>query len=187
MATTLKLDPKVITDLNARVSAFSSGLSGAESAKAAYRGAIQTQATAENNFEAYVRSLVSEIQVNSAMTNTMRGDLGITVKSSSTTKAVPVTVTGLIATGFANGSVKLKWNRNGNVARIVFLIEASFDGTTWNQVNAGNATKVTLTGFAAGTPVWFRVVSSTSTRKSAPTTAVNLYGSSESVSLKLAA
>lgn len=63
----------------------------------------------------------------------------------------------LIATPFIDGTVRLKWNRNGNPANTSFQIEQQTP-SGWVYVKTVSGTKTKLNGYTPGVSASFRVI-----------------------------
>ncbi|HMS54182.1 MAG TPA: fibronectin type III domain-containing protein [Fimbriimonadaceae bacterium] len=82
--------------------------------------------------------------------------LGLEPRSTTRTPLVPVTPEDVLATPFANGTVKITWSRGGNKYGVVYEVECS-DADESNWAVCGTTTKqnITLAGFEPGVPKWF--------------------------------
>ncbi len=172
-----------LTALTGADTALNAAINAQFNAKAAEKAATQTKKTDRLATLAAIQAISATVYANPAVTNTMLAAIGFAPRrSGSGTPAVPVTPTSLVATPFAAGTVKLTWNRNGNASGIVFLIEWSTDGTTWQFLKSTTRISYTANGFAPGVQAWFRVTATTSTATSVPTSSVSVYAPAPPVS-----
>ena len=88
---------------------------------------------------------------------------------------LPVPVAGVTTEAFADGTVRLAWDRMGNRRSTTFLVERSADGASWTQVGATSATKVSLDGFEPGVGTWFRIVATNSLGAAKPSPKASIY------------
>jgi hypothetical protein len=87
----------------------------------------------------------------------MLSAIGLDPRSTTRTRRLPIVPTGFAAVPAVDGTVKLTWNRNGNVSGTSFLIEQKV-GTTWTFISSTTSTKITLSGYTPGTTSTFRVI-----------------------------
>jgi len=150
-------------------------LTAVTNAKAQYHATVQAKDAEQKVLVNSIAALAKTVYANPAVTDAMIAALGLAPRKSPS-KNTPVQPLSLTATPNADGTVKLKWNRNGNASTIIFVIETSADGSHWDLVKATNRTSYTAFGFDPGVLAWFRVTATTSTASSAPSTAVAIYG-----------
>jgi len=134
-----------------------------------------------------MRKYNNRMQVSAGITNAKRAQIGLPIPANSSTPVVPKTVIGLIATPYANGTVKLKWNRSGNAEVLTFSIEVSDDATTWDYLTAVTKTNIKLTDFAPGVTKYFRIVATRGTLAAVPSETVVIYSGSGGGALSVAA
>ena len=84
-------------------------------------------------------------------------ELGLSPRSTSKARIVPKTPFGVVAALRPNGEVELKWDRSGNAAEVIFVVEASRDGGAWENVESTTKTRLALRGFVPGVTAHFRI------------------------------
>ncbi len=182
------ITPALLTNLAAANTALDTAISDASAAEAAFHAAVAEKNTAMQDVINGLSAISPGIYNNTALTDGQIAATGFQPRDHERTPVVPQTPTDLIANAFANGTVNLSWNRNGNPYGVIFVIEASFDGSAWVQVGSTKTRSTTLSGFQPGTTRWFRIRSTTKSQQSANSTSVAIYGTGEeSVTLQLAA
>ena len=135
---------------------------------------------------------VANIVYTNGTSDSMIQALGFSPRAGVSRPVAPTPVAGLTATVLEGGAIRLDFKRSGNRASAIFQIERSLDaGATWAIVASIGGTKATLTGYAAGVPVLFRITTTNSVGNSLPSNVASAYvGETESsapVELKLAA
>ena len=156
-----------------------------DAAKTAYRASVADKVDLRADVTAIVRKYAREFKANPAVSNGLLTSLGIVTNSASG----PVTqVTGLQVTGCADGVNKLTWNRSGNSAQTIFIIEYKTDAETdW-----GFAAAITKTSFnhedqTPGELVWYRIIASRAGTNAVPSLPVAAYGATSTPPLTVAA
>ena len=112
---------------------------------------------------------------------------GFAVRDVYPTPSVPISVTDLNATPYANGEVTLNWERGNNPKATTFMVEKSTDLTNWTTAGVTTRSKIKLTGFNPGEQVWFRVVSTKNEVYSTPSLTAVIYPVETPSTLSLAA
>lgn len=144
--------------LEAVAETFASSLTDWEAAKGSYDEASEAKANERQGAIDAFTQLLNLMYATPSVTPEAISSLTLTPRSGTRTPVVPVTPTDFIATPFADGTVELKWNRNGNKYGVVFEVEtASADQTDWHIGLSTTKTKLRVGGFAPGVPAWFRV------------------------------
>ena len=133
----------------------------------------------KNNNRSAVLALVggynAEWQADSAVSDLIIADLGLTVHDETPSTIGVFTPLNFVASGDGNGAVKMKWSRNGNVWGCAFLIEVSYDdGATWQVSSSTTQAKKTLTGVTIR-PTAFRVRAERNGQISAPSSTSTVY------------
>ena len=94
----------------------------------------------------------------------------------SKTPQTPVTPTDFIVEAVANGTVNLKWNRNGGPANTNYIIETQTPGDeTWIATYQTTKTRAILAGFPPGQPANFSIVAQKGSEFAYPTTTKTIY------------
>lgn len=125
-------------------------------------------------------------QLNPLVTEAIKTALQLPVRTGPGSVTAPVTPTNVIVTPNANGTVDVRWKRNGNSSATTFIIEQQI-GSTWSGVFAATTTKAHMSGFAPGVPATFRIRAVKGQMSSAPTPTFSIYSGEEGMALKIAA
>lgn len=128
----------------------------------------------------------NEWQLSPLVTETIKSKMQLPVRTGPGSITAPVTPTDVIVTPNANGTVDVKWKRNGNSSATTFIIEQQ-SGSTWSGVFAATTTKAHMSGFAPGVPATFRIRAVKGQMSSAPTPTFSIYSGEEGMALKIAA
>ena len=163
----------------------------AESTKSAYRAAVQAREAATKATMDAAASVARSVYAHPGITNEQIAAAGLSPRSTSRARHAPETPTRVLATPQTNGTVRLEWDRAGNVPGVNFLVEGSADGASWTFVGDTPSTRTTLSGYAPGVQASFRVCASRNGAVSAPSASATIYGpasaSESKPTLKLAA
>ncbi|MBS1714759.1 MAG: fibronectin type III domain-containing protein [Armatimonadetes bacterium] len=151
--------------------------------KAAYEGKRADRANLIN-----VLSVVGAVIYNNPnVTDEMIAAAGFAVHDTGGTPVVPQQPLDLLAAPFADGSVNLKWKRNGNPTGVSFLVESRGATGGWDFVTSTNKARTTVNGFAPGVTTWFRVTATKNDLTSLPSNEAPIYASGGEGALSLAA
>ena len=146
-----------------------------DSARVAYRKAVADRENARKRAADAAAQVARTVYANPAVSPGMIQGLGLQPRSTSRAKVVPVSPLRLTATPQNTGAVLLEWDRNGNAPGVNFLVEAKLGAGEWTLAQDTTATRILLTGFAAGAPVAFRVSASKNKTTSEPTAPVSAW------------
>lgn len=137
---------------------FTDSIAAAEAARVAAESAtfdkeLQREALL-SIFSQYLNLMYATPSVSSSEIMT----LGLEPRSTTRTPLVPTTPQDPLATPFANGTVKITWNRGDNKYGVVYEIECSdADESNWAVCATTTKQSVNLSGFDPGVPKWFRI------------------------------
>ena len=81
----------------------------------------------------------------------------------------------LVATPSVSGDATLGWKRNGAPGATSYVVETSEDGLIWAFARVTTRMSVTLSGFKAGVPAWFRVTATRADLTSNPSSVASIY------------
>ncbi len=149
-----------IDALNAGLTALNLSLVSTETAKLAYKSAVEDKDADFQQLRDAISQIARTCYANPDVTNAMLESVGLSPRGRSRRPVAPTVVTDLIATPNVDGTVKLKWKRGGNLAVTTFLIEKQVGTGAWEFVDSVTASRVTLTNYAPGNPAHFRVIAS---------------------------
>jgi hypothetical protein len=154
-ATALGLTAGQATTLGNTVKDFATGIDDVESARNAYRGAVQSKVNARFNATKLVRPYAQRWMNSGTIAESLLAELGLPITPHTTSLEDPKE---LVAVGYSNGDNKLSWKRNGNRNGTVFVIEAKYGASTnWGQIDAVTSTRYTHSNQTPGTQVVYRV------------------------------
>lgn len=183
------LTPADITALQTSLTDADASRDAAVTARSTSKSATITQNTDLETLRSLLSQSVSKIKtyaLGQADPNAVYAEMDVPAPDTTPTKHYPVTPASLVAQPFANGTVKLTWDSNGNYRNTTFVIEGSNDGASWSQIDTTNSQKITLTGYTPGQTFWFRVAARHNGQTSVPTDNVSIWGGGGS-SLSIAA
>ncbi len=144
--------------LESAAETFSSSLNDWNAAKGSYDEASEAKANQRQAAVEVFTQLLNLMYATPTVTPEAISSLSLTPRNGARSPIVPVTPTDFIATPFADGTVELKWNRNGNKYGVVFEVEtAGADLSDWQIGLSTTRSKVRVSGFTPGVPAWFRV------------------------------
>ena len=161
-----------------------------ESSRAAWHEAVQERLIVQQRCSDAVVSVANTAYGNPLVTPSMIAALGLSPRSKARAKVVPQTPIELTATPTNNGTIVVRWNRNGNPQGVNFLVEGRSGGGEWGLLQDTTAASLKLSGFA-GQAMEFRVAASKGGVTSAPSEVASVFTavepSEDSPSLRLAA
>jgi len=155
--TTYGLTAANATQIVTTMTAFDNANSVADAAELAYREAVTARNTAREAAVAAFGKWLRLAYANPVVLDSSFAAIGLDARDAGPTPR-PVTVPlNLEAVPNQDGTVKLKWRRNGNTSSTTFSLEAMVEDSAWEIVGATNLAKIELTNYAPGTQVTFRV------------------------------
>jgi hypothetical protein len=123
-------------------------------------------------------------QADPAITDALKLELGLNLRDTTPHPRPIFGVTGLTASGNSVGTVKLRWDRNGNQPGCTFFVQASVNGGAWTFVTATSKTRLAL-GELAMVPTVYRVLVERRGQFSEPSDFAGVYGGASAPSLTL--
>lgn len=145
-------------DLAEIAALFSSALSEMEEVRGLFASAMESK---ENLREAALTrfgKLMNLMYAQPDVTPEAITSLTLRPRIKTKTPVVPIAPTHFSALPFSNGTVQLSWKPGGNKYGVVYEIEAlDPDQENWTIIATTTKTRLTLSGFPAGSPKWFRV------------------------------
>jgi hypothetical protein len=175
------------TTFNGASSDFGVALVDVTAKKAALASSVQAKDTDRGELLDNISLIANIVYNNPAVTPAMIAALGLAPRSTTRTLHQPKTPENLLATPYASGNVLLKWSRGENVYGAVYVIEAKGETGDWEQVWSTTKTRVTLTDYTPGVPMWFRIRATRNNQISTPSNESPIYHAGSSMSLSLAA
>jgi len=183
---TLGLSPAEFTSIEDAANAYTAAFDAVETTKLAYEGAVAAKRLAHEAATEIFQTFAMEFKANPNLTPELKASLGLKVNP---TPSGPVQIpTNLTATAFTNGTIKLRWDRNGNAQKTMFKIQAQFEGETqWQIIDTITATRYTVQNVVLGQPITFRIIASRGGANSDASNAVGVFTNDIPVSLEVAA
>lgn len=181
------LTPAQITALQTAGTALQTAITNAAASEAAFHSDIQAKAAARQTVLNNIGLCAGIMYATPTATPELIAGAGFQPRDTTATPILPQEPSTLTATPFSNGTVKLRWERNGNPYGVEFFIEVSNDGVVWSLHSATKKKSITLNGFAPGVPKWFRVTATNRSVFSIPSQSAGIYGGEQQVQLQLAA
>lgn len=177
-----------VTNLNATTVALSALNIDVDSAKAAYRAAVQNRDDGRKAAAAAAAQIARTVYANPTVTSGMISDLGLSPRSSGRARIVPQAPTALNAKLLPTGEIALSWTSN-NPYGVIYRVESRVGSGPWTFQTDATAKKATLVGVDAGISTAFRVSASRSGRVSAysPVAVVWSDAAADAPALRLAA
>jgi hypothetical protein len=132
-------------------------------------------------------NIANAIYNNPTITDALIADAGLAVRDKVRTPVTPKIPQDLVATPFANGTVKLTWKRSGNPKNAMFFVESRGETGDWTLVGQTMRSKLELEGFTPGVFARFRVKAVTSTAWSLHSNIAVIYSDEQEGGLEVAA
>lgn len=156
-------------------------------AEAAYHAAVQAKNAAMDAVTTSMVQLAAIVYATPTITDEQLADAGLAIRSKPG-KITPTTPLALTAVPNTDGTVALKWKRNGNPQGVMFTISVSDDSETWSNIAVTQAARFTLAGYKAGVQKYFCVTATTRGVNSPASLPVIIYPSpSSAIELHVAA
>ncbi|MCE9558456.1 MAG: fibronectin type III domain-containing protein [Armatimonadetes bacterium] len=185
--TTFGLTSTIATAISTAAASYETAMDNLYTAETAYRAAVADKETARLALETKWATYVPMMYANPTVTNGVLGSIGFAPKSARGPFVEPIQVTAFTVNAINNGYAKFKWDRNGNNAATVFVLEQKSGTGDWLRVWSGTRSKVQLTGYTPGVEVFFRVFATKGEFVSEPSDTQVIYPSSGIGELSIAA
>lgn len=125
-----------------------------------------------NTFRTYLNLMYASPTVSESSV----ASLGLAPRSTERTPVIPEQPVDLVATPFADGTVKLTWGSGGNKYGVVYEVErAGTDATDWTTAFSTTKRSVTLPDAAPGVIQFFRVSATKNGLRSQPSFTEGIY------------
>jgi hypothetical protein len=185
---TYSLLPADVLLINNAANGFIAARTDADAKEAAFRAAVQTKQAARQTLIDTVASSAARFYANPAIDDTELAAIGLQPRDTTRTPVTPKTPLEFTASPNVDGSVRLKWLRNGNPYGVTFVVEARQGGTgAWQSVSITRRQSLTLNGFEPGEYVEFRVFAKNGEEESTPSNVAVIYGPGGLAELTIAA
>ncbi len=174
-AATLGIDAAEQAELEAARDGFSTSRTARANAAAAAKSATVDKNNNRSNVLGFVGLYNNIWQADPSVPETLIADLGLTIHDKTPSTIGVFTPVDFVASGNGNGTVRMRWGRNGNKRGCTFLIELSYDsGATWQIVGGTTKAKKTLTGVSIR-PTAFRVRAERNGRTGSPSSTSSVF------------
>lgn len=147
-----------LTALDSGRTALQTSIDGVTTAKAALAAAVQAKNAARETTLNALGSIGATIYNAPGVTNEMLAAAGYAIHDSTRSPVLPVSVSNVVAVPNSNGTVLLKWSRNGNPYGVQFAVEVRTADGAWEWVSSPTRTRITLTGMTPGVTRYCRVI-----------------------------
>ena len=156
--TTFGLTVPIATTISDAAEVFVTSLTDWHAAQNAVTNASFVKTSQRESLLSTLSTYLNLMYATPTVTGSAITSLGLAPRSETRTPVIPFQPQDLLATPFADGTVKITWSRGDNKYGVVYQIEAAgADATEWAMIQSTTKTKVTLSGMNPGTPMWFRV------------------------------
>ncbi len=173
---TFGLTVPIATSISDAAELFVTSLTDWHSAQNAATNASYIKTSQRESLLSTLSAYLNLMYATPTVTGSAITSLGLAPRSETRTPVIPFQPQDLLATPFADGTVKLTWGRGDNKYGVVYQIEAAgADATEWTMVQSTTKAKVTLSGMNPGTPMWFRVRSTKGTLTSEYSFVAGIY------------
>jgi len=169
------LSPGDSAELLTRLDNFTALLNDAAIAKVAAMAATTAKNNGRANLVDEVTVLARRIYADPSVSNALLAEAGLSPRNHSKPRIVPKETTNLVASPFADGRVRLQWNKNGNKYGVTYLVETSGDGHNWRLITVTTKTQIILQGFEPGQTAWFRILATRNEKTSLPSSVATIY------------
>ena len=167
---------KITQGLSANTAALVAANDAAETARAAYRQAVQNRDSARRTLASTAQE-VARLAYASPLSPGLIAALGLSPRSTSRARVVPATPQNLVANPQVDGDVRLEWTGGAPGRRVRYVVEGQ-TGSGWGYLIDVGSTRVTLSDYAPGVASAFRVRASANGTLSAPSNEAAIYPSS---------
>lgn len=195
VATALAADPSGYgivagdaTSIASRLSQFDTSVNAFVVAETALRAASEAKKSWRSLLLSTLGKVSNKVYAAELATNEMLAAAGLSIRETPTA-ILPKKVLDFIATPNADGTVKLKWERNGNKYGVLFVIEMRPDATAeWEQLLSTQRQSITVSGFTPGVRAEFRCIATNRGLSATPSDIDTIYeDQGESFNLQVAA
>lgn len=171
----LSLTAGSIAALNDAQTAYAAAVSSYITAHDAAKIATNDKNAAYGTAFALVQEWANLWQVDSAVSDALKLELGLQLRDTTPHPRPLFAVTGFNVSGNSVGTVKMRWDSNGNLPGCTYFVEKSVDGGPWTFVTATSKTRFALSEQAM-VPTLFRVRAERRGQFSDPSDFAGVYG-----------
>ena len=174
---TLGLTEAELTEMTDARNTLDAKLTANDTAQRVAIAATEEKNRAHQAAASLARKRARAIQARDSVPDSLRDQLGLTVRDATRTSGLPETPPELLATPHADGTNTLKWKAGGNKPGTQYLIEArTGESAVWALVDAVTKTSYTHTGQTPGQKVRYRVRAKRSDTTSSYSNEAGVYG-----------
>ncbi len=175
-ALTLGLDPGQVTALTAANTDYQSAVAAYSAAHDSAKAATTTKNAQYNAALQLVQLYANQWQIDPSVSDTLKQQLGLNIRDTVPSPRPIYPVTQVSGTGNSVGTVKLRWDRNGNLPGCNYMVQSRpVGGTDWTLVTATTRTRLAL-GEQPLSATEYRVVTERRGNFSEPSDSVVVYG-----------
>ncbi len=157
---------------------FTAKLYDAFSAKLAAETATAVKNETRTSSIDAIRPFVASFQANPQIPEAVYGLLDIPRRGTQGSRGAAITPSNVLAVANVNGSITIKFDRNGNPKSCNFVVQHFSDGT-WLTVASGTRTRYNLTGYPVGVEARFRVIATRGDSASEPSAQAIVWGANQ--------
>ncbi len=155
------------TDYAADVAAYTAAHDASEAATTAKNASYRTA------FD-LVKLWANKWQADPAVTPELKQQLGLIVRDTSPSPRPLFAPTEMSGSGNGVGTVRLRWNANGNLPGVTYLVQSRPVGGAWSILTATSKSRIAI-GSLPMTPTEFRILAERRGLVSEPSYAVVIY------------
>lgn len=175
-AATLGLSQTDMTALNNSATGVNTAIAGDVTAAASAKAAVKTKQATLRASEKLLRTYVKRLQINPAMTDALRKQMGLPVRQPAT-KTPPTVPAALTVSGQSDGTNTLAWNTTGNKQGTVYQVEYQTTANGgWTLLDTTTRAKYAATGCIPGQRTSYRVHAKRNEQKSPYSNEAVIYG-----------
>ena len=177
----LGLDPAELAEIADAAELFGDALELRAQLAAQAKGASAGKQNQRNASIQTARRFAQEFQKNPAVTDALRGELGLSIPGENPAPLRPQVPTFLTAMAFSNGNHQLSWHRNGNVNGTQFIIEAQYGNAgLWEFVDVVTRTDYVHVDQIPGEMITYRVFAKRVNQRSGHSNEATVYAGGNS-------
>ncbi len=171
----LGLSPDEVAELETLVTNYGAGIDQVAVLKAQLAQAVSAKDEDKRIAKDKIAFYAKIWRANPEVPNSLLTKLDLPTHEGKVNSKLPIQPSGLEADATVDGRITLKWDRNGNNPRALFIVETAYkpDGP-WTISEMTTKTKVVLKG-VPGNTLWFRVIAKRNERYSAYSLPISIW------------
>jgi hypothetical protein len=181
----LGLSPGDVSAINGARTTYTNAVASYVTAHDAARAATESKNEAYAAAFDLVQRWSNQWQANPGISDGLKLSLGLYIRDTTPSPRPIFPISQLSGSGNSVGTVKLRWNRNGNLPGCTFIVQSRPVGGTWTFLAVTTKTRLSIMNQGL-TPTEFRVLTERRGILSEPSDAIVVYGDGgESTTLHL--